>query len=258
MNRLEETTPKIKSSESISNTKNESFLPSSPAFQTTPTEVSKTSKSESSFDFLSAFDLKTLIIFILVFVLVFSYLGINLVTILGESMEKLVKVVSPLITEILVFTGYSTGSVINTTADVVADTAKETIDIAEGAVQNVGNLLMDAGNEGKSEILNKTVQQKEKNKSSHKPPHGKGDEHSHSHNHPHPSHADSGEHGPQPDAPENTIQKPITSAKYNWCLVGEYQNKRGCMPITESDKCLSGHVFPTQKMCLNPNMAPHQ
>lgn len=239
MNRLEETTPKIKSSESISNTKNESFLPSSPAFQTTPTEVSKSSKSASSFDFLSAFDLKTLIIFVLVFVLVFSYLGINLVTILGESMEKLVKVVSPLITEILVFTGYSTGSVINTTADVVADTAKETIDIAEGAVQNVGNLLMEAGTEGKSEILNKTVQQKEKKKPSHSP------------------HAESAEQGPQPDAPENTIQKPITSAKYNWCLVGEYQNKRGCMPITESDKCLSGHVFPTQKMCLNPNMAPH-
>lgn len=159
--------------------------------------------------------------------MMFSYLGINLLTILGETMERFVAFVSPLITEFLIVTGYSTGSVINTTADVVSDTAKETIDIAEGAVQNVGDLLMDVGKQGDSDLLN-TIQEDTTKKSE-----------------------------PKPDVSENTIQKPITSNKYNWCLVGEYQNKRGCVPITESDKCLSGQVFPTQKMCLNPNVAPH-
>ena len=113
-------------------------MPSSPAFQTTPTNVS----GQAGFmNIFSMFDFKTLLILVLLFVLLFSYLGINILTILGDSMERFVAFISPIVTEILVFTGYSTGSVINKTADVVSDTAKETIDIAEGAVQNVGNLL---------------------------------------------------------------------------------------------------------------------
>ena len=62
---------------------------------------------------------------------------------------------------------------------------------------------------------------------------------------------------PEHDNPENPIQKPISSSKYNWCLVGEYQNRRGCVPVTESDKCLSNQIFPTQKMCLNPNLSAY-
>ena len=225
MNRLEEITPKIKSSSydsgSSESDSSGSFMPSSPAFQTSPTDVSMKAKT---MDFFSVFDFKTLLILLLLFVLLFSYLGINILTILGDSMERFVDFISPMVTEFLVLTGYSTGSVINKTADVVSDTAKETIDIAEGAVQNVGNLLMDAGKKRRSRP-NRPDQP--------------------------PQHI----HEPEPDAPENTIQKPITSNKYNWCLVGEYQNKRGCMPVTESDKCLSGQVFPTQKMCLNPNLS---
>ena len=230
MNRLEETVPKIKSS-STYNSESEpgsSFMPSSPAFQTTPTNVPMKAKT---MDIFSAFDFKTLLILILLFVLLFSYLGINILTLLGDSMERFVNFVSPVITEFLVLTGYSTGSVINKTADVVSDTAKETIDIAEGAVQNVGNLLMDAGKDGKSNVLNDLTQNQNQNQKQKQ------------------------KQDPEPDAPENTIQKPITSTKYNWCLVGEYQNKRGCMPVTESDKCLSGQVFPTQKMGLNPNLS---
>lgn len=230
MNRLEETMPKIKSSSlessASSSSQSESFVPSSPAFSTTPVDISKKSKTmslESIFDF----DFKTLIIFLLLFVMIFSYLGINLLVILGDSVERFVEFISPIITQFLSTLGYSTGSVINKTADVVSDTAKETVDIAEGAVQNVGNLLIDASNKNESN-LQKSLTPDNSQKSE-----------------------------PQPDVPENTIQKPITSSKYNWCLVGEYQNKRGCVPVTESDKCLSGQVFPTQKMCLNPNITTH-
>jgi hypothetical protein len=59
---------------------------------------------------------------------------------------------------------------------------------------------------------------------------------------------------PSPDSTTNPIQNPISSGKANWCLVGEYQGKRGCISITDSDKCLSGQVFPNQQMCLNPTM----
>jgi hypothetical protein len=51
------------------------------------------------------------------------------------------------------------------------------------------------------------------------------------------------------------IQNPVSSAKKSWCLVGEYQGRRGCIEITDQDKCISGQVFPEQKMCLNPTLS---
>ena len=59
---------------------------------------------------------------------------------------------------------------------------------------------------------------------------------------------------PMPDSTTNPIQNPITSAKAGWCLVGEYEGRRGCVAIGDQDKCLSGQVFPNQQMCLNPTM----
>ena len=60
---------------------------------------------------------------------------------------------------------------------------------------------------------------------------------------------------PSPDVSENTIQKSLNSNKTKWCLAGEYQNKRGCINLSESDKCMSGQVFPTEEMCLNPTLS---
>jgi len=40
----------------------------------------------------------------------------------------------------------------------------------------------------------------------------------------------------------------------NWCLVGEFNKKRGCVPVADETKCLSGQVFPNQAMCLNPTL----
>jgi len=54
--------------------------------------------------------------------------------------------IKPLIYQILSIFGYTAGTVINTTADVVADTSKFGIDIAEGSVKNIGNLLKNTGN----------------------------------------------------------------------------------------------------------------
>ena len=42
-----------------------------------------------------------------------------------------------------------------------------------------------------------------------------------------------------------------SSKKAGWCLVGEYQGRRGCIEISDYDKCLSGKVFPNQGACMN-------
>ena len=142
--------------------------------------------------------------------------------------------------------GYSTGTVINTSADTVSDVAKTSIDIAEGSVQNIGNLLISASGETSDAPASPPVppasveKEKEKEKSL---------EETVQKNVPKTSE-------PNPDHSSNPIQKPISADKSSWCLVGEYQNKRGCVAVTESDKCLSGQIFPNQAMCLNPTLTP--
>jgi hypothetical protein len=183
-----------------------------------------TQSSENGF-----FSNKNFIIILLIILLVFSFLGINILTISGNIMQTFIQIFGPLVSQILSIFGYTTGTVINKTADVVADTAKVGIDIAEGSIQSVGNILRDASQS------NVNVKSKQSLDTALNQGILKGND-------------------PRADSTENPIQKPISSGKQNWCLVGEYQGKRGCIEVGEHDKCLSGQVFPNQKMCLNPTL----
>jgi hypothetical protein len=125
--------------------------------------------------------------------------------------------------------GYTTGSVLNKTADVVGDVAKTGLDVAEGSLQSVGTILKDASRKHVDptaasqldNVLNVA-----------------------------PSSSTIGD--PAPSSSESPIQKPITAGKTGWCLVGEYEGKRGCVEVSEQDKCMSGQIFGTQNACLNP------
>ena len=191
------------------------------------------------------FSTKNGIIILLCILLLLSFLGINLLNISGNIIQTIVNIFGPLVAQILSIFGYTTGSLLNITADVASDTAKAGIDIAEGSIQSVGNILRDASqanvNEQSKTSLD-TALNKAKNLSS--PP-------------PSSPPSSSPPPAPKPDSTENPIQNPITTNKAGWCLVGEYKGRRGCIEVTEQDKCLSGQVYPSQKMCLNPVLTPN-
>jgi len=124
---------------------------------------------------------------------------------------------------------YSTGWFIGKTSDVVATTGETTLDIANEAIHHGSDLMIKASRKTGSDkptSLNDNIKSHDK----------KSDE-------------------PSPDTSTNPIQKPISSGKSNWCLVGEYQGRRGCIEVNENDKCMSGQIFPSQYTCLNPNFS---
>ena len=43
-----------------------------------------------------------------------------------------------------------------------------------------------------------------------------------------------------------------SQTKTNWCLVGEYKDRRGCVEVEDSDRCISGQIFPSQQQCMQP------
>ena len=179
------------------------------------------------------FSNNNIIIIVLVVLLIFSFLGINILTLLGNIFQSFVQIFGPMVSQILSIFGYTTGTVLNKTADVVSDTAKAGIDIAEGSIQSVGNILRDASNPN---VNDKTKYSLDNALNAGKVSLGE----------------------PTADTSENPIQRPITSGKQTWCLVGEYQGKRGCIEVNEHDRCLSGQVFPSQKMCLNPTLSQNK
>ena len=179
------------------------------------------------------------IIIILSVLLILSFLGINILDIVSNIIKAIIAILGPPVGQLLAVFGYTSGTLINKGADVVSDTAKVGIDIAEGTVQNIGNLLISASSGSvptnltqinpldiKKPLDIKLNQDKQLSKPKQ----------------------------PSEDTAENPIQKPISASKSGWCLIGEYENRRGCIEVGEQDKCMSGQIFPNQKMCLNPTM----
>jgi hypothetical protein len=195
---------------------------------------------------------------LLFFFLLISVLGINLLNILGNFLQSLADIFGPVINQFLNALGYSAGTALDKVSDVTADAAKVGIDLADGALNNIGGLLKGSGPDPESSPGSdneNTPPPPPQNTSPPPPPPPQNDPPPPQNNPPPPPQTPTEPpKEPSPDSSENKIQKPITSDKWNWCLVGEYQNKRGCVEITNSDKCMSGQVFPSQQMCLNPTM----
>ena len=145
----------------------------------------------------------------------------------GGLIEIIVAIVGPFFAQVLSIFGYTTGSVINKTADVVGDVAKTGVDVAEGSLQSVGSILKDASRKH----VDPTAASQLDNVLNVSP---------------------NRMNDPAPSPSESPIQKPITAGKTGWCLVGEYEGKRGCVEVGEQDKCMSGQIFATQNACMNP------
>jgi hypothetical protein len=42
--------------------------------------------------------------------------------------------------------------------------------------------------------------------------------------------------------------------KAGWCYIGSEQGYRSCSQVGEADTCMSGNIFPTQDVCVNPSL----
>ena len=45
-----------------------------------------------------------------------------------------------------------------------------------------------------------------------------------------------------------------SAGKAGWCFVGEDRGFRTCAEVGVNDQCMSGDIFPSQELCINPNL----
>jgi hypothetical protein len=207
------------------------------------TSVSNSNKLVDKLAEEDMFSGKNLLVIILLTLLILSFIGINLLSVSGNLLNELAKIFGPTFTNLASMFGYSTGELINNTADVAADATKLGVDIAEGTAQDIGNLLKAASQGGMDEKQKKELDRLLNSPNCPSSVKNALEKH-------HGAKKDDAE----PTKSDSAIQQPIASqkSKAGWCFVGDYDGTRGCVELDEHDKCMSGQIFPSQKMCLNP------
>jgi hypothetical protein len=50
------------------------------------------------------------------------------------------------------------------------------------------------------------------------------------------------------------VQASSSIHKEGWCYIGEEQGYRSCAQVGVNDQCMSGDIFPTKDICVNPNL----
>ena len=61
---------------------------------------------------------------------------------------------------------------------------------------------------------------------------------------------------PQPDDTIDSVNRArgTNQDKLGYCYVGTDQGYRSCIDVENADECLSGDIFPTRDICINPNL----
>lgn len=194
------------------------------------------------------FTWQNIAILILVVLLIFSFLGINLLTVLGNAIEGIGNTLLPILERILNILGFSLGSLLNFTGDFVEDVGTKTLDLANDGIHGVTGVFMNDPNykrDGSTSMMN--------NPSSLAPVQNPVLDQAIQQG----SYSGGGGATVAPSNASSPVQTSIPAVnKGQWCLVGEYNERRGCVAIDQNTKCMSGQVFPTQNACMNPNIGP--
>ena len=167
-------------------------------------------------------------------IVILAFLGFNLFTYLGDMTGGLVTALGPTVEDIAKVTGETTKQ----TTNVAAVGAKGVVDIAAGSIDSGINLL-EKGLESNSMSNDKSNAVK---KASAKKDVGEGE-----------GEINWDEHEPEADDAGSKTQMNNTG-KSGYCYIGEDRGYRSCMKIGAGDSCMSGDIFPSQEICVNPNL----
>lgn len=185
------------------------------------------------------FDNRNLVIIGLIVLLILAVLGINLLSVSGNILQSITNIFAPLVLNILSLFGYATGTILNKTADIAGDTTKLGVDIAEGTVHSIGDLLKNSSNPNIDNSTRKHLDdainiannpfrlpepKKEERKEERKEEHKK----------------------------ENFSAISNSGFSASWDSPDENQLKHGYISTKDYDKSLTGQLYPAQSKIFSP------
>ena len=186
------------------------------------------------------------------------FLGFNVFTYLGDAGEFLRKLFAP----ILSFFGFTIGETAKQTIQTSATGSQGIIGGVAGAATSGINLLesnltkSSGSNSSQSASSQSASSQSASSQSTTSPPLSTSPP-SPASSIPKPSTSMQQENTP-PSNPSGQIESiPVNNSKsgqVGYCFIGSEKGSRSCASITKSDTCMSGDIFPTLDLCVNPSL----
>ncbi|AET73162.1 hypothetical protein PGAG_00273 [Phaeocystis globosa virus 12T] len=198
---------------------------------------------------LSFFNAKNYI-FIFGFIMVLALFGINIFTYLSQATNYITGLVGPMFSTSGNVLGDTTKSIINNTSagtqqilDVGSNTTQQIIDVGSDTTQRIIDVgsnttknIVDATAKGTTSGIDYLQGSLKKNVSAVKP----------ENNNPTTNYVN--KPVAEPD-PSNT-----SSSSQGYCYIGNINDARHCAKVNTNDQCMSGDIYPTMDICINPNI----
>ena len=203
---------------------------------------SSSSDSSSFFDWIKDISLTTWILVILIL----GFLGFNIFVYLAKGSQEFNDFFAPLVKKITsIFVGV-TGQVVDVSAEgakAVVGTSSDIVTTGLTGVQNITpspnqpktkskgqdvNTTFPQGDVAQANTINKAI-----NSSTAQKQQMNGEDY-------------------QADESTSSIQN--GAPKAGWCYIGEDRGFRSCAEVGVNDTCMSGDIFPTQQICVNPSL----
>lgn len=180
-------------------------------------------------------------------IVLLSILGINVFAYLGMLSESVIGFFRPLLAEVAYLGSETAKSTINTSAegsklgiDVAAGTLTSAIDLGQKAVYE-SSKMHDSDLEEtviSDHKLKQTINDSKIKKNQKQDDQERGPANSHV----------------IPDNVDSLTQQSKPAKKAGFCYIGEDRGFRSCIKVSEQDTCMSGNIFPSQDICINPNL----
>ena len=193
--------------------------------------------SNSFFDNLKNISVTTWLLIILIL----AFLGFNIFVYLAKGTQEVSNVFQPIIDKLFGATAVVTGE----TVDVAAEGAKAVVGTTSGAVTAgltaVQNVTPNVSN---TNIKSEPVQQPAQ-----KPDSSQNNSLNKALNNSQLQTQQKYEYEPHEASSSVNL-----ATKSGWCYIGEDRGFRTCAEVGVNDQCMSGDIFPTQELCINPNL----
>ena len=180
-------------------------------------------------------------------VVILLFLGVNIFSYLGDFLQIIKDAFAPLLKSILESFGYVVTETTKDVTQVAAAGAKLGIDVAAGTIESGVNVIQGQLDldQGPGQGLRQGLNPSQKNNLSKQASMSASLS----------SALADAEYNtePLPDDATSSTQR-NGSGKSGYCYIGEDRGFRSCIAIKEGDVCMSGEIFPTNAICVNPSL----
>lgn len=178
----------------------------------------------------------------IIIIMLMTFLGFNVFVYLAEGTQNITELLASVIKKVFGVTIAVTGNTIDMTAEgakTVVDTTAKTIDAGLTAIQDITpNSSTMKGASSTQPVAPDIMQQSGLNKAL---------------NNATSNSASSSSSSFFPSS-DYEAEESHSSLKSGWCYIGEDRGYRTCAQVGQNDMCMSGDIFPTHEVCINPKL----